>query len=71
MQQNPSKLFSTEEDKQWLREANQKADLIRRALAMQKQIPRDIFLKALEVHEATEWYLNQMPVVDLGNLVKD
>jgi hypothetical protein len=58
-------------DAPWLKEANEKANLIRRCMKLKPQLSSSIYQELLRVYEAKDKYLNQLEVQDLVNFTKD
>ena len=56
---------------EWLKEANYKKQLILAAKKLKEQMRHDAYQEALRVYEATEGYLNEMPLKDLESLIAD
>jgi len=67
----PARLLNTKEEIKWLEEKNYKARFIRQAIQLKQKLRPLLYNKYLEIHEARDTYLNQMPILDLENLVKD
>jgi len=58
-------------DRSWLNTVNRKRKLIDRAYELKAKVSSEVWNDALKIYEAEDKYLNQLPVGELGKLVKD